>query len=548
MSQKGAVPLPILIAVIGIISFIAITRFAPFRGDLISTLFPKDKSQAVGAFLDTFNGNPSTPQPFINDPSSAIWDVAVQSRDSGTWETLEEMDAHHGPDCGSPLDASGNLVTHHQTGSYEQSVFKCKDHVMTSLNAGGYGVIYLTPNQIVDFTDGEAVIKVDVTTLRTSGRDWWDIWITPYDENLQLPFNMGDVDLNGVPKNAVQIVQNNANGSGSGFAPAIYKNFQATDDFKAFSGDFNWWTGYETFMKTSPKQRTTFELRISKNHLKFGIPAGQLDEAGQPINGGQAFWWVDKDITPLDWTQGIIQFGHHSYNPQKDCTPDPSKKSCYPNTWHWDTVSISNSTPFTIIKADKRMISNNNGTLTFNSPAPADSFMRFSAIGTVEYSLNDGASWTKANKQPSSTINDNTYHYEHLTSYFVPIPEGSKQVQFRFSQDNWYTGPYQAKDFAIWSQSTSSTPVSPSPSATASISPSPSPSASAAASPSPSPSPRKIGDIDGNNKVDIFDYNQILTDFGKTGTGLISDIETSGSSLNKVDIFDFNTVLSNFGR
>ena len=64
---------------------------------------------------------------------------------------------------------------------------------------------------------------------------------------------------------------------------------------------------------------------------------------------------------------------------------------------------------------------------------------------------------------------------------------------------------------------------------------------------SPSPAPAKPGDIDNNGKVDIFDYNQLLTDFGKTGPNLLSDIEKTGTSLNKVDIFDLNLLLSNFG-
>lgn len=56
------------------------------------------------------------------------------------------------------------------------------------------------------------------------------------------------------------------------------------------------------------------------------------------------------------------------------------------------------------------------------------------------------------------------------------------------------------------------------------------------------------GDIVVNGKVDIFDYNKLLSDFGKTGTELVSDIYKAGSSLNKVDIFDFNLLLTNFGK
>ena len=64
------------------------------------------------------------------------------------------------------------------------------------------------------------------------------------------------------------------------------------------------------------------------------------------------------------------------------------------------------------------------------------------------------------------------------------------------------------------------------------------------ANPSPSPSAStKIGDIDGNGKIDIFDYNILLTNFGKTGTAIQGDLDGN----NKVDIFDYNILLTNFG-
>jgi hypothetical protein len=89
---------------------------------------------------------------------------------------------------------------------------------------------------------------------------------------------------------------------------------------------------------------------------------------------------------------------------------------------------------------------------------------------------------------------------------------------------------------------TASVSVSPAPT----ITPSPSAPISAPVSPSPvsSPSPVKAGDIDGNGKVDIFDYNILLTNFGKTGTGIQGDVNNSG----KVDIFDYNILLTNFGK
>ena len=55
---------------------------------------------------------------------------------------------------------------------------------------------------------------------------------------------------------------------------------------------------------------------------------------------------------------------------------------------------------------------------------------------------------------------------------------------------------------------------------------------------------QKPGDIDNNGKVDIFDYNSLLTDFGKVQPNLPTDLDKDG----KVGIFDYNILLTNFGK
>ncbi|MBI3576605.1 sulfatase-like hydrolase/transferase [Candidatus Gottesmanbacteria bacterium] len=54
------------------------------------------------------------------------------------------------------------------------------------------------------------------------------------------------------------------------------------------------------------------------------------------------------------------------------------------------------------------------------------------------------------------------------------------------------------------------------------------------------------GDIDKNGKVDIFDYNLLVANFGKTGVAGFTpaDIDNNG----KVDIFDYNILVGNFGK
>lgn len=65
--------------------------------------------------------------------------------------------------------------------------------------------------------------------------------------------------------------------------------------------------------------------------------------------------------------------------------------------------------------------------------------------------------------------------------------------------------------------------------------------------PTPIPTPTYIsGDINRDGRVDIFDYNLLITDFGKTGNPGFTraDIDNNG----KVDIFDYNILVENFGK
>jgi hypothetical protein len=362
-------------------------------------------------FLETFDGWPATPQPFQADN----WDVAVHSRNVETWYDLEPMDAMHGSDC-APAPAV------HAVHSYADTVFRCRDHLMTSLRASGYGVIYLTPNQLVDFSAGEAVIRFDVSTLRLSHRDWFDIWITPYADNLEAPLEDWLPDLNGEPRRAIHIRMEFSEHSPimSAFGGEVIRNFEAEELPEQESA------GYETFLIPNAGDRETFELRISANHVKFGMP-------------DYNFWWIDTSFAPVDWSQGIVQIGHHSYNPMKDCTV------CLPNTWHWDNVSISPAVPFTMIHANQRFVEAGNNAVQFSVPAPANAHLRFSGIGdNVEVSFNSGATWQTAQMQAQKD-----YHGDHFRTYWMPIPAGTTSVNFR--GEAWYGGGWHARNISIWS-------------------------------------------------------------------------------------------------
>ena len=110
--------------------------------------------------------------------------------------------------------------------------------------------------------------------------------------------------------------------------------------------------------------RQTFKLTVTNGRMKFE----RLASATAPA---LVFWDVAATVP---FTSGIVQFGHHSYTPEKD-------GAGVPGTWHWDNITLSNSTPFTMITADRRYTQG--GTVNFASPAPANAYLRFSAICRV---------------------------------------------------------------------------------------------------------------------------------------------------------------------
>jgi hypothetical protein len=374
-------------------------------------------TQAPAGFIETFDGSPAHPQPW----HPAKWDVTVHSRDIETWNTLEPMEAMHGSDCSAPPAS-------HMISSYEDAVFLCRDHLMTSILAEGYGVIYLTPNQLVNFSNDEAIISWDMSTARSSGRDWVDLWITPYQDNLQLPLEDWLPDLDGEPRNAVHVRMDLANGD-TMFRTSIIRNFETIE----IPGQ-NIEHGYESFLTPDAKRRDKFELRISRNHIRFGMPTYN-------------FYWIDSAIPELDWNQGIVQFGHHSYNPAKDagCPINQNTKTgCAPTTWHWDNVSINPAVPFILLRADQRMADAEAAQVRFSAPTPANAYLRFAGIGNqIEISFDNGKTWQPTVRQATEKSAE-----EHFSSYWTPIPAGIQDIQFRGA--DWWGGPWVARDISIW--------------------------------------------------------------------------------------------------
>jgi len=394
---------------------------------------------ASGGVVYSFPGAPTAPAPVAFSPLLSNFDVQVHSRDQSTWYQLEPMTAEHGSNCAAPP------ATHPLTGSYASAVFQCANHLMTSIQAGGYGEIVLTPNQMVDIGKG-GTVSFDVSTERASTRDWIDLWITPYAQNLTLPFDEGAVDQQGIPRSGVHIKMDQFNGE-TVFRAYTIANFTETELNDC------WWCTLPEQISPGTNQaatRQTFRLTLSRTHVRFEMLASAT--AKNTV-------WVDQAIPDIGFSQGVVQFAQHDYNPTKDnsCNVLAPDGSCE-TTWHWNNFAINPALPFSIIKATSRFANPSSPAVSFAQPANPNSMLRFSGIGKISVSFDGGKTFQLAQRQPSSGsvgANGDTYHPEHQSPFWTPIPAGATSATFRWAPDSWYSGPYIAQDLAIWSANSS---------------------------------------------------------------------------------------------
>jgi len=335
-------------------------------------------SRPVAATGFTFNwtGTPTAPQAWVPGPVND-WDLIVHNRNDQ--KALEPVNAMHGADCSPP--PSRHIVT-----TFSGAVFICKGHLMTALNGGGYSEIVMTPAQLLDFST-QGTISVDLSTLKDDDRDWIDFWISPFNENLLTPSAGLPPDLNGPEKDALLVEEQSA--IPTDWRTVVFHNYAQTEK----SG-----TGMSTEdcvggpAGVSASVRTTRTLTISRNHVK--VTVGTL---GCTV--------LDTDIPDLGFGLGVVQFGHHSYSPDEGSACNytgcvkPTPSAVAGNTWHWSNIAISPTVPFTMLRGDMPLtgLQAPASTVNFAQAAPANSFLRFSALarrGSIQISANGGAPFT----------------------------------------------------------------------------------------------------------------------------------------------------------
>jgi hypothetical protein len=386
---------------------------------------PTPATAASSGFTFNWNSDPSSPQRWVPGIAND-WDV-IANIDYPT-DATGSMAAGHGSDCGPPPGT-------HPIQSLADSVFLCKNHMMTAINAGGdaanaYGAVYFTPAQLLDWSQGTAKLSWQVSTQRLSRRDWWQVNLTPFAQNLVLPVPNFLPSYQGEPASGLEFRID----GGTCQRGNIGTIFRVSTISSTALNDVNQsYPCVDDAVAPSFRVRTPFEIDVSANHLKVFLP-------------GTAMVFYDGPIS-LPFRQAVVQFSHHSYDPEKSENFDNTSPGL-PNTYHWSGVSIEPATPFTLLRPQQPLSlhPNQNPTLTLPQPAPANAFLRFAGLGPVQVSFDGGRTFQTPHVQNAARDGDEGI----FVSYWSPVPAGITQLVFRGEQ-NKYGQPWWIEDVSVWS-------------------------------------------------------------------------------------------------
>jgi hypothetical protein len=446
-----------MVGIAGILSTVVVLSPSGYLNSVLA--------QAAG-FIETFDGVPAAPAAYTN-PNN--WDIFVQGfNQNETGNTVPGGDprganlAQHGPNCeppGFPYNASNSHVMQ----SAADTVFICNGHVMTSPGLSGYGAIYMMPPAVADFSQGPATISWDMSTLRTSGRDWVDVVLTPWDQQSQMAYNNNDQHI---PPNNIHITLAGTNvflgyeriGGG------IQYN-QGVDTLINGDTSTTWDQVFQAQnppLTESPSRRDKFQITLTRTTISVCMP-------GYAYQGQSQFCWIrnaqlPQPLDPAVWhDQATVQFDDRVYNAEKACgvsTEDQfnidhtayGELTCPNNTWHWDNISIAPYRPFSVTKSvpeNFAVHSGNPTTVTFQNPAAAGSylaFVQFSHTPDLRVSYDGGATWHAPHIQPSIAPNNGASE-ENGEAVFDAIPAGVQSIMVRGTNGFW--GTFEAEAFHL---------------------------------------------------------------------------------------------------
>lgn len=351
----------------------------------------------VPRFHEGFDIDPASPRSFADTPMSRRWHVAQAVTDFNQWRLGDAVQAQHGPDCGPPPAT-------HRADRWKEYVYVCKNHVMTARAAPSYAATYLMPKALLDWSSRRAVARWDVSTVSMSGRDWIDLWVTPIGSALMVPIDRGTgVAFQGAPRNAIHV--RGANGGDSWTVEVIRKNKVVGRKTLTIPASF----------QRSAKTRTPMRLWVGPRRVTFRMSGvGTIRVPAGP-----------------NFRRGLVQWGHHAYNPAKDGAGVPA-------TWHWDNFTLAPASALGAneVRPQRRIAGpGDRRVFRFRRPARARSVLLFDAVCKVAINFGDGP--RRLAKQPTSDGNNTL---EFASSYKVKVPRGATRAVVRFRGDGWYDG------------------------------------------------------------------------------------------------------------
>lgn len=342
-------------------------------------------------FREEFNGSPSAPSSAMNRLDRWYAQPTLDEPEMSGFRPAP-MQAEHGPNCSPAPDT-------HPSDTFEGTIFLCRDHIMTAMNAGGgeAGVVGLKPNHMVDLTKGEAVIRFDISTLSPSGGDWWEIWITPWEDQLVAPEDHW-LHMAGPPKNGLYFVVRDLRDQKT-WAHTYFRNYKSAIPGAVSDGSdtgVSFWNfpDISQHVSQSSTRRDTYEIRLTKNRVRTFVESS-VDGTMKLVSDFEIPGGFDGDA-------GVVQFMESSYGADQDgkfgCEPYVTCRNTPSATWHWDNVEIFPARPYSIVAVDPYLVRYESAakSLAFRQPAPASSRLLFTGWARdnrFEISFDSGSTW-----------------------------------------------------------------------------------------------------------------------------------------------------------
>ena len=416
------------------------TTEAPTTTTTTTTVPPQS-----GVFLDTFDGDPASPQPMTGKRDGWFLSPIVQGP-KGWDNTLTPMTAQHGTDCAPPP------ATRQIDGNLDGTVFQCKNHIMTAMNPKSAGtansLTNMQPEQMLDLSSGNGAVKIDVSTKSPTPGSWWEIWFTPKSDWLLHPSDHW-FHMVGAPKRAMKVSINDFS-TDKRLQVEGYDNYQIAPNQQVF-GDSENWQGTSITSKVSidDRSRDTYEVIIRDDRFVDIFITDRNTETRDFVRTVEMpAGFLGDDV--------VVQFLDANYEPDLNgkvgCSSAADCPQKTPATWHWDNAFIFPAKPYTIIQSNQYVknggyVGGNNQPQSVNFPEPAPAGSKLAFVGQAvnnnfDISWDGGNTWVDpvmkrpANDPSGVGVAGGAYDFNHFET---PAPAGATSFQIRGQGSTWST-------------------------------------------------------------------------------------------------------------